>query len=137
MSKWQTETAYLSRYAGSGVLNTLAGFTLIFILMAFGISPLLANIGGYTFGLILGFFLSRRLVFRSEGHITSEGIRYLAAFVVCFILNLIVLQFALGILNLKATVAQLLAAVAYTIIMFLLSRYFVFRAGLNSSGIDN
>lgn len=133
MSKWQAETAYIGRYAGSGLLNTLMGFSVIFILMALGISPLIANIGGYCVGLILGFFLSKILVFRSEGHITSESLRYLAAFLACFILNLIVLQSALIVLHLNPIPAQLLAAATYTIAMFLLSRYMVFRAGIESS----
>ena len=132
MSRWRTETAYLGRYAGSGVLNTLAGFSVIFILMAFNVPPILANIGGYLFGLFLGFFLSKKLVFRSEGHITSEGLRYLAVFLACFILNLIVLQFALGVFHLHAIFAQLLAAATYTITMYLLSRLLVFRAGIKS-----
>lgn len=137
MSKWQTETAYLSRYAGSGMLNTMAGFSVIFLLMALGVSPIIANIGGYLFGLILGFFLSKKLVFRSKGHMTSEGLRYLAAFLVCFILNLMVLQFALSVFHWKAIFAQLLSAATYTIMMFLLSRLLVFRAGIKSSRSHN
>jgi putative flippase GtrA len=133
MSRWQAETAYIGRYAGSGLLNTLVGFSVIFILMPLGISPILANIGGYFVGLILGFFLSKKLVFRSEGHITSESLRYLAAFLGCFILNLIVLQSALSVLHLNPNPAQLLAAATYTIAMYLLSRFVVFRFGLKSS----
>ncbi|MGC2049149.1 MAG: GtrA family protein [Gallionella sp.] len=137
MSKWRAETAYLGRYTGSGVLNTLVGFSVIFIFMALGVSPILANIGGYLAGLILGFFLSKKLVFRSEGHITSESLRYLAAFLACFILNLFVLQSALSILHLNAIFAQLLAAATYTITMYLLSRFIVFRAGIKSSRLNN
>jgi len=133
MSKWQTESGYFGRYAGSGVLNTLVGFSAIFILMALGLSPILANIGGYLFGLILGFFLSKKLVFHSEGHVTSESLRYLAAFLVCFFLNLIVLQFALNVLRWNAVLAQFFAAAVYTIIMYLLSRLLVFRSGIISS----
>lgn len=133
MSNWRSESAYLGRYAGSGALNTIAGFSVIFLLMALGVSPFLANIGGYLFGLILGFFVSKKLVFRSEGHITSEGLRYLAAFLACFVVNLLVLQFTLNVLHWNAALAQLSAAAAYTIIMYPLTRLLVFRAGINSS----
>lgn len=133
MSSWRSESAYLGRYAGSGALNTIAGFSVIFLLMALGASPLLANVGGYLFGLILGFFVSKKFVFRSEGHITSEGIRYLAAFLACFVVNLLVLQFTLDVLHLDAILAQLLAAAAYTIIMYLLTRLLVFRLGMDSA----
>lgn len=132
MSKWRSESVYLGRYAGSGALNTIAGFSLIFILMALGVSPLLANAGGYLFGLILGFFVSKKLVFRSQGQVTTEGLRYLAAFLVCFVINLFVLQFALNFMHWNAMPAQLLAAAAYTTIMYLLTRFLVFRAGINS-----
>jgi len=133
MSKWQIESAYLGRYAGSGLLNTLAGFSVIFALMALGISPIIANVGGYLFGLILGFFLSKKVVFRSKGHISSESLRYLVAFFVCFFLNLIALQIALDVFRWEAIFAQLLAASTYTIMMYLLSRFLVFRAGIKSS----
>lgn len=133
MSRWRSESAYLSRYAGSGVLNTIAGFSVIFLLMALGVSPFIANIGGYLFGLILGFFVSKKLVFRSEEHITTEGIRYLAAFIACFVMNLLVLQFSLSVLRWSTISAQLLATAVYTITMYLLIRLLVFRSGANSS----
>lgn len=133
MYKWRSESAYLKRYVGSGALNTIAGFSVIFILMALGVSPFLANVGGYLFGLILGFFVSKKLVFRSQGHIAAEGLRYLAAFLACFIMNLFVLQFALGVLLWSAITAQLLAAATYTAIMYLLTRHVVFRAGMGSA----
>jgi len=132
MSNWQIESAYIGRYAGSGALNTLAGFSAIFLLMALGVSPILANISGYFLGFVLGFFLSRKIVFRSKGHITTEGLRYLGAFLVCFVINLFVLEFALSALNWKPVLAQLLAAVTYTIIMYLLTRLLVFQSGINS-----
>jgi putative flippase GtrA len=137
MSNWQAETAYVGRYAGSGLLNTLVGFSVIFVLMALGVSPIVANIGGYFVGLILGFVLSKKLVFRSEGHVTTESLRYLAAFLACFILNLIVLQSALSVLRLNAILAQLLAAATYTIAMYLLSRFMVFHAGIKSSRLND
>jgi len=132
MSNWQTESAYIGRYAGSGALNTLVGFSAIFLLMALGISPILANICGYFLGFILGFFLTKKIVFRSKGHITSEGTRYLGAFLVCFVINLFVLEFALRVLSWNPIYAQLLAAATYTIIMYLLTRLLVFDSGINS-----
>lgn len=133
MSNWRSESAYLVRYAGSGVLNTLSGFSVIFILMALGVSPLPANAGGYLFGLILGFFVSKRLVFRSEGHVSAEGLRYLIAFLACFVVNLLALQFVLNVLQWSAIAAQLLAAATYTVLMYFLTRFVVFRAGIHSS----
>lgn len=130
MSRWGGEAAYIRRYIGSGVLNTVAGFAVIFLLTWAGASPYAANIGGYLVGLLLGFFVSKKFVFRSAGHFTGEGLGYLAAFLCCFLLNLFVLQFALNTLRWHALAAQLLAAASYTGAMYLLSRHLVFRAGI-------
>ena len=129
MSRWQSESAYLTRYAGSGALNTIAGFAVIFLLMALGVSPFIANIGGYLVGFLLGFVVSKKFVFRSEGHFLPESIRYLVAFLVCFLLNLLALQIALSSLHLMVMLAQLFAAGVYTSTMYLFSRWFVFATG--------
>lgn len=126
MSRWRRESAQLTRYAGSGALNTAAGFAVIFLLMALGASPFIANIGGYLVGFILGFVVSKKFVFRSEGHFITESLRYLAAFLVCFLLNLLALRIALSALQLNGVFAQLFAAAVYTITMYLMSRWFVF-----------
>jgi putative flippase GtrA len=127
MSRWRSESTLLTRYLGSGVLNTLAGFTVIFLLMAAGVSPVLANVSGYAVGFALGFVVSRKFVFVSDGRVAAEGIRYLLAFLAAFLANLMVLHLALGVQRWSATLAQVLAAVAYTGVMYLLSRFLVFR----------
>ena len=126
MSSWKNKGGFLGRYLGSGALNTIVGFAVIFLLMAMGVSPVWSNIAGYAVGLTLGFTVSRSFVFRSDGHILSEGGRYLACFFVCFAINLLVLTYALDTLQLSKELSQVLASATYTTLMFLLSYYFVF-----------
>lgn len=126
MSGWRRETGYLSRYAGSGIVNTLLGFAVIFLLMWLGASPYIANAAGFFAGLISGFFLSRRFVFRSGGHFNREALRYLAAFFACYLLNVGVLKIALDQWALNPNLAQILAAGCYTGAMYLATRLFVF-----------
>ena len=128
MSRWRSESAYLGRYAGSGALNTLSGFAVIFALMSLGFSPFVANIGGYLVGFILGFVISKKFVFRSNGHFVSESLRYLVAFLICFGMNLVALQIALT--HMHALFAQILAAVVYTGTMYIFTRWFVFSTGM-------
>ena len=114
------------RYAGSGSLNSLSGFAVIFLLMWLGVSPWLANVAGYAVGFVLGFVLSKNFVFRSNGHFVAESKRYLVAFAVAFLVNLLVLQLSLNALALHALTAQLVAACSYTLLMYFLSRVYVF-----------
>lgn len=123
---WE-ELAYLTRYAGSGVINTIIGFVVIFCAMALGFSPMISNVLGYASGLMLGFAFSRKFVFRSNGHFVTESVRYLISFIISFLFNLMVLRLAMDFLNLNAVISQLAAAAGYTLVMYILTRLFVFE----------
>lgn len=127
-TRWRVESTYLARYAGSGVLNTLVGFSVIFALMGLGASPLIANVGGYAVGFMLGFVVSKNFVFKSNGKFVDESLRYLIAFCICFIFNLLTLVVVLSALNVGAAIAQIMAASVYTGSMYLLTRWYVFRS---------
>lgn len=130
MTRIKHEIGILSRYSLSGALNTVAGFATIFGLTAFGTQPYLANAAGYLVGLVLGFFVSRRFVFRHQGKMSHQGVRYLLAFAACFSLNLLVLHLALQ-QGVAEMLAQALSTAVYIVLMFLSLRGFVFhsRAG--------
>ena len=130
MSKWKNESALLSRFLGAGLLNTLVGFSVIFVLMTFDIDPVLANISGYFVGFLLGFVASKKFVFRSHRHFVAESIRYLLAFFIAFGLNFLVLYLLLYYLRFNAVFAQICAAVSYSVLMFTLMRFFVFKPKL-------
>lgn len=114
------------RFAISGGLNTLVGFGVIFLLMSAGMHPVLANVIGYTVGFIQSFFFSKKFVFRSNGKLGTEGIRYLYLFIVCFLLNLAALKILLAY-EVDPLIAQAVAACTYSGFMYVLSALLVFR----------
>ena len=126
MSTWRAESGYLTRYLGSGVLNTAVGFAVIFLVMWLGMPPIAANVTGYAIGFILGFIVSKKLVFRSTGRLAGESGRYLVSFALAFLANLGVVGAALYLVALDPYVAQFIGAGVYTTCMYLLSRFFVF-----------
>ena len=129
MYKWRNEVRLFSRYLGSGVLNTLLQLCGDISLMGFGVSPILANTCGYALGLLLGFVVAKKLVFRSNGHFVSETVRYLMAFAIAFLINLTVLELFLNLFELNPYISQILAAASYTMAMYVFSRMFVFKVG--------
>jgi len=114
-------------------LNTIVGFIVIFSAMAMGLSPMVSNITGYVVGFTMGFLLSKKFVFRSNGHLVVESIRYLIAFVLSFLFNLLVLRLALTYYNFQAVPSQVAAAGSYTLLMYVLTRFFVFGATCKGS----
>ena len=132
LSDCWNESVYITRYMGSGVINTIVGFVVILSAMAVGFSPMISNVLGYAVGFTLGFILSKKFVFRSDGHFVAESIRYLIAFIAAFLFNLLVLHLSLDYLRFNAVIAQVVAAASYTLLMYLLTRLFVFSAARGS-----
>jgi putative flippase GtrA len=124
---WLQERLYLIRHISSGIINTVVGFIVIYLTMRLGFSPVIANIAGYGVGFILGFVLSKKFVFRSNGHFVAESIRYLIAFFISFLFNLLILRFTLNIADINVMLAQAIATGGYTVLMYLLTRLFVFH----------
>ncbi len=121
---------HIWRYGVVGISNTGLGLAVI-LTVEFGLKApaLVANACGYAAGFALGFLLNRSFVFRSQGDVARTGPRYLVAVVVAYGMNLIVLQSARTLLPggaLAHAAAQVAAMVAYTVLLFLLSRYWVF-----------
>jgi putative flippase GtrA len=121
---------HLVRYGLVGVLNTAVGLAVI-LGVEFGLHgpPLLANAAGYAAGFALGFVLNRSFVFRSDTRVSAAGPRYLIAVAASYAANLIVLQGMRSVLpagDLVRAASQLCAMGSYTVLLFVLSRYWVF-----------
>ena len=123
---WRSELFCLARYGSSGVVNTVVGLTVIFSMMAADFSPMLSNAGGYFVGFILSFVISKKMVFRSNCPLLPEGMKYLAAFLLSFAFNLGVLDWTISI-GVDILICQLIAAIAYTSMMYSLTRFLVFN----------
>lgn len=135
VSQCTSEVLYVTRYTGSGAVNTIVGFAVIFLAMAVGFTPVISNIAGFAVGFTLGFVLSKKFVFRSDGHFVGESVRYLIAFVVSFLFNLLVLHLALNQFKISPVPAQIVAALSYTIVMYILARFFVFSPTKNAKKV--
>lgn len=127
MSNMKSEISRIGRYVSAGLINTLVGFGAIVFLMWLGVDPVKSNIGGYAIGLSAAFLLSRRFVFGSEGSVTRQLPRFLLAFLVSFAFNLLTLKLLLASGQVIAAVAQVAATGIYCLVMYLLSKIFVFR----------
>lgn len=126
MSKLQSELQLLWRYACAGGLNAIVGLGSIFVLMWAGSPPIIANVIGYLLGLLLAFFVAKTFVFRSGGSLAPESLRYLLAFGFSFLCNLAVLYGSLNLMKWHPGVAQFASISTYVVVMYFMSRLFVF-----------
>lgn len=117
------------RFGIVGLANTACGYAVIVALLAGGAGDVVANICGYTVGLILSFFLNRRWTFRDAGTVgrLSTALRFFMVFAVAYATNLsIVLAFAsLGYS--EQPLVHLAGVAVYTTVFYFGSALLVFR----------
>ncbi|MCS6944601.1 MAG: GtrA family protein [Sutterellaceae bacterium] len=118
------------RFGCGGAVNTAVGLACIFAAMALGADEVTANMAGYGVGLGLSFTLNRRWTFESDGRAGMQLLRFLAAFVIAYCTNLGSVLLLRDVVGVNAYIAQACGVVPYTIVFFLLSRYFVFAEGM-------
>lgn len=117
------------RFGAVGVVNTLAGLAVIFMSKwFFGFSDALANIIGYLCGLAISFTLNRTWTFRDSGALATSLARFLLVFLIAYLFNLVTVLLAIHALRLNSYLAHAIGVVPYTLVLFLGSHYFAFRA---------
>jgi putative flippase GtrA len=127
----------LARFGLAGLANTAVGFAVIAGLdLGLHVQPQLANAAGYVVGIGMGFALNRKFVFGSTGKARGEFARYLVVVAVAFLANQAVLLVAHAVLGdgkLDHLLAQFSGMATYTVLTFVLSRYFVFSRAASAS----
>jgi putative flippase GtrA len=116
----------LTRYSLAGVVNGIVSYSVIFACMAFGLTPGISNALGYGAGLITSFFQSKHWVFRSQGRMLDEWLRFVVVFFISYAANFAALKTCLSA-DMNAYLAQLIACVAYVAVSFVLNATFTFR----------
>ena len=116
----------LVKMALVGGVNTIAGYAVIFGLMALGTDPLASNVAGYAVGWILAFFLQRGWVFKGRQPRSGVEWRYILSVAASFAANLLILRIAIGS-GFSAWISQIVAGIGYTIVMYLIASLWVFR----------
>lgn len=116
------------RFLAVGVVNTVVGLGIIyFCKWALGAGDVIANVAGYSVGLLVSFTLNRSWTFRDDGAISSAFARFMMVFFVAYAVNLASVL-ALIRFGVNDYLAQALGVVPYTLLSFLAGRYFVFRS---------
>jgi putative flippase GtrA len=119
----------LARFGIVGVINTAVGAGVIAVLdLGLHVEPHVANLIGYVFGVAVSFTLSRRFVFRSDGHIGATAIRYMLVVGLAFLLNQAVLTAVTAIApGLNHMAGQLAGMATYTLAVFTACKIWVFK----------
>ena len=149
--KWIVQAA---KYGLVGILNTLLtalviGWMMYFIFRVRGTQEAsstavsVSNAAGYVVGLINSFVWNRRWTFKSHKNWQIDFLKFILAFLICYIPQLLLVMFLnryaeipnwhLQALNQEyvltsAYICQLCGIVFYTVLNFLCNKYYTFKS---------
>ena len=117
------------RFALVGAANSVVGLGTIFGAKALlGLGDFPANALGYAVGLACSFVLNARFTFRFDGAMGPAFAKFVGAFLIAYAANWLSVLALLELAHANAYLAHALAMCVYTIVFYVASRAYVFRA---------
>lgn len=112
------------KFVGVGILNTLIGYGLIALFQVLFGNPYIANATGYSFAIIISYFLHSRLTFNASSS-KKSAILFILGMSLAYLVNICILRILLS-LHVNVYASQLGSIIAYTICSFEFNRRVVF-----------
>ncbi len=114
------------RYAMVGVASNIAGYLIYLLVTYLGVAPKIAMTFLYGIGVIISFFGNRYLVFSGGGGLPT-GIKFTAAYIIGYFLNLSLLVVFVDTLGYPHQVVQAIAVCVVAVFLFFALKYVVFK----------
>ncbi|MDR2118672.1 MAG: GtrA family protein [Tannerellaceae bacterium] len=117
------------KYGIVGFGNTLLSLLVIWLMMKVcGYSDVASNVAGYVAGFFNSFIWNKKWTFRSSDKWLGSAVRFALAFGVCYLLQLLLLLYLNAHLSIDTYYNQVIAMLFYTVLNFLMNKYFTFKA---------
>ena len=111
-----------------GISNTIVTAVVIWLMLKiFGFNDFTANIIGYIAGLTNSFIWNRKWTFQSNLKTKETVFKFILTFVIAYLLQLGVLFLLLNRLSIDAYWCHLIAIAVYTIVNFVLNKFYTFK----------
>ena len=111
-----------------GVSNTLlTAISIWFLLKEFHCSDYLSNFTGYIIGLLNSFIWNRKWTFESKTKVSVTIFKFIVTFVISYLFQLGNLYLLLHFTLIDPYYCQILSIGVYTLINFILNKYYTFK----------
>lgn len=117
----------ISRFIFVGILNTILGFGIYFILLSLNVYYMLALLISHLICVTHSFIWNKKWTFKSKGDGRREGLKFISVYSITFLINLLILAFFVEKLMFDPKVGQIFALGIVTMMSFLGHKYWSFR----------
>ncbi|MCC8142692.1 MAG: GtrA family protein [Tannerellaceae bacterium] len=116
------------KYGIVGVSNTVITAVVIWIMMkGLGASDIFSNITGYVAGVLNSFIWNKQWTFQSSAGWAGSALRFGIVFGICYLLQLGLLMYLNATLTIDPYYNQLIAMAFYTVINFIMNKFYTFK----------
>ena len=115
------------RYGIVGVINTIVGYGIYYLMLYLGYKYTIALTLGSIIGVSCSFMLNKFWTFRSRGKIGKELLRFLIMYGCAYIMNLVMLIFAVEKCQLNPKIAQVIILLMITTTTYFGNRIWCFN----------
>ncbi|MCI9194668.1 MAG: GtrA family protein [Angelakisella sp.] len=131
MEEKGTELRKAGKFAAVGVVNTLVDFLVFTVLaQALSVNVYLAQVAGYSAGVLNSYVLNRSWTFRVRGRFFSPALVKFLVLSVCMLgLSTGLLYLCHGVAGVPKLAAKVLATGGTMVVSFLVNRFWVFGEG--------
>lgn len=110
-----------------GVANTIVGLGTTLLLTYLGVIPEIANTLGTIVGILNSYILNKTFTFKSKNSHKQDFIRFIIAMGISYGASMIVLVCMHRLLHINEYISLLCASVVYTIVGYIISKFWVFK----------
>ena len=131
MEEKGTELRKAGKFAAVGVVNTLVDILVFTVLaQALSVNVYLAQVAGYSAGVLNSYVLNRSWTFRARGRFFSPALVKFLVLSVCMLgLSTGLLYLCHGVAGVPKLAAKVLATGGTMVVSFLVNRFWVFGEG--------
>lgn len=123
------ELARFIKFIIVGCLNTAITYICYVALRFFDFGVEVSNLIGYIVGLINSFVWNKKWVFQTKGtNIFKELFAFILVFGVCYIIQFVSFKAMLYEADMNEYLSQFLGMIIYTVMNFILNRFFSFKS---------
>ena len=120
------------QFCGVGILNTIVGYGVFFLLVNY-LYYLLALLLAHITGVIHSFLWNKYWIFKSEKFQLTEFVKFNLIYAVVFFVNAIALFVSVDIIHINPRLAQLVLLPVITLVSFFGQKLWTFRDKIDSS----
>jgi len=121
------------KYISVGIVNTLFGYGVIFLCLYIGITAEISNFFGYVVGFFISYLLNKKYSFKSKARYYKDLPKFFIGMAIAYVSNFIVLILLYRLLEVNKYTSQICAGIVYTLVGYVLSKFWIFREVDNDS----